>query len=179
MHDVGLPYRNDKTICPADPARAQTVANRGASVRAYLMRLVGETFLSKEATPEARYSGQVTGMLGWIERRGNQLPDHHVLVPLANSVSHHRFRCRQPGGFIGSAPTGGDPQTGGKRIRYATSLLSCENLARLWISNAQNFYAFHPLGYVLVVMLGAGGGERSGLFASAMRAGVRDTQVLC
>src|SRR5690606_15118094 len=36
------------------------------------------------------------------------------------------------------------------------------------------FTHFHPLGYVLVVMLGAGVAERSGLFASAMRAGVKD-----
>ena len=35
MHDVGLPYRIGKTICPADSARAQTVVNHGASVRAY------------------------------------------------------------------------------------------------------------------------------------------------
>ena len=34
-HDVGLPYRIGKTIYPADSAEAQTVVNRGASVRAY------------------------------------------------------------------------------------------------------------------------------------------------
>ena len=34
--------------------------------------------------------------------------------------------------------------------------------------------AFHPLGYVVVVMLGAGVAERTGLFSAAMRAGVRN-----
>lgn len=34
------------------------------------------------------------------------------------------------------------------------------------------FTHFHPLGYVLVVMLGAGVAERTGLFGTAMRAGV-------
>ena len=34
------------------------------------------------------------------------------------------------------------------------------------------FTDFHPLGYVLVVMLGAGVAERSGLFATAMSAGM-------
>ncbi len=34
------------------------------------------------------------------------------------------------------------------------------------------FTGFHPLGYVLVVMLGAGIAERTGLFASAMRGAV-------
>ena len=37
----------------------------------------------------------------------------------------------------------------------------------------KTFTHFHPLGYVLVVMLGAGVAERSGLFASAMRSVVR------
>ena len=36
------------------------------------------------------------------------------------------------------------------------------------------FTHFHPLGYVLVVMLGAGVAERTGLLGTAMRAGVRD-----
>jgi aminobenzoyl-glutamate transport protein len=36
------------------------------------------------------------------------------------------------------------------------------------------FTGFHPLGYVLVVMLGAGVAERAGLFGTAMRAAVRD-----
>ena len=36
----------------------------------------------------------------------------------------------------------------------------------------KTFTRFHPLGYVLVVMLGAGVAEKSGLFGAAMRAGV-------
>ncbi|HND13840.1 MAG TPA: AbgT family transporter, partial [Pseudomonadales bacterium] len=46
------------------------------------------------------------------------------------------------------------------------------NIRRLWADMPQTFTAFHPLGYVLVVMLGAGVAERSGLFAAAMRATV-------
>src|SRR5690606_13153427 len=38
----------------------------------------------------------------------------------------------------------------------------------------RTFTGFAPLGYVLVVMLGAGVAERSGLFGAAMRAGVRN-----
>ena len=38
----------------------------------------------------------------------------------------------------------------------------------------KTFTHFHPLGYVLVVMLGAGVAERVGLFGTAMRAGVKD-----
>ena len=55
----------------------------------------------------------------------------------------------------------------------ATSLLSPENIARLWVDMPTTFTHFHPLGYVLVVMLGAGVAERTGLFGTAMRASVR------
>ena len=41
----------------------------------------------------------------------------------------------------------------------------------------KTFTHFHPLGYVLVVMLGAGVAERSGFFAAGMRAAVRSTPV--
>ena len=55
----------------------------------------------------------------------------------------------------------------------AKSLLSAENISRLWVEMPKTFTHFHPLGFVLVVMLGAGVAERSGLFSSAMRAAVR------
>ena len=134
--------------------------------------------MNREATPEATNSGQVTGMLGWIERRGNQLPDPVflflwlILFLVIVSVVANLM------GLSAAHPTEIDPQTGGKRIIFATSLLSAENIARLWIEMPKTFTHFHPLGYVLVVMLGAGVAERSGLFATAMRAGVRDTCLL-
>ena len=52
----------------------------------------------------------------------------------------------------------------------AASLLSAENIRRLWVEMPTTFTHFHPLGYVLTVMLGAGVAERSGLFSTAMRA---------
>ena len=131
--------------------------------------------MSKEATQPASNDEQVSGILGWIERRGNQLPApvfHFfwlilflVVISIVASL----------GGVSAAHPTEIDPQTGGQRIIFATSLLSAENIARLWIEMPKTFTHFHPLGYVLVVMLGAGVAERSGLFATAMRAGVRDT----
>ena len=63
----------------------------------------------------------------------------------------------------------GDPLV----IRSA-SLLAPHNIERLWVEMPATFTHFHPLGYVLVVMLGAGVAERSGLFASAIRAAVRN-----
>src|SRR5690606_30693921 len=56
----------------------------------------------------------------------------------------------------------------------AASLLWAENVRRLLTEMPQTFAHFPPLGYLLVVMLGAGVAERSGLFGVAMRAGVRN-----
>ncbi|MGA0151750.1 MAG: AbgT family transporter, partial [Luminiphilus sp.] len=104
----------------------------------------------------------VGGVLGWIERKGNQLPDpvflffwfilFLIVVSVVASLT----------GVSAAHPTEIDPATGSQRIIYATSLLSSENIARLWIDMPKTFTHFHPLGYVLVVMLGAGVAERSG-----------------
>jgi aminobenzoyl-glutamate transport protein len=63
--------------------------------------------------------------------------------------------------------------SGAALVITAESLFSARNVARLLVEMPKTFTHFHPLGYVLVVMLGAGVAERSGLFASAMRAAVR------
>ncbi len=55
----------------------------------------------------------------------------------------------------------------------AVSLLSADNIQRLVVEMPKTFTHFHPLGYVLVVMLGAGVAERAGLFDSAMRVAVQ------
>lgn len=112
------------------------------------------------------------GVLAWIERHGNRLPDPVfiffwlVLVVVAMSVVAAFF------GFAAPHPTAVNDQ-GQKVMVEAVSLLSAENIQRLWVDMPATFTHFHPLGYVLVVMLGAGVAERSGLFATAMQAAVR------
>jgi len=114
------------------------------------------------------------GFLGWIERSGNKLPDPVflffwlILGLVAISV------LAAMTGVSAAHPTKIDPATGTNQIISATSLLSAENIAKLWVDMPKTFTHFHPLGYVLVVMLGAGVAERVGLFGTAMRAGVRD-----
>ncbi|MCA1748010.1 MAG: AbgT family transporter [Sphingomonadales bacterium] len=119
-------------------------------------------------------NGDRRGVLGWIERTGNRLPDPvfiffyliagiiviSVIAALAGASAFH--------------PTEIDEATGATRVIAAESLLSPANIQRLWVEMPATFTHFHPLGYVLVVMLGAGVAERSGLFGSAMRAAVRD-----
>lgn len=112
------------------------------------------------------------GVLGWVERTGNRLPDpvfiFFGLIGLLIAIS------ALAAGLGFSAPHPSEVTEEGERVMVtAASLLSPENIRRLWVEMPQTFTHFHPLGYVLVVMLGAGVAERSGLFASAMRSAVR------
>ena len=113
------------------------------------------------------------GILGWIERTGNRLPDPVFLFVwlifglIALSVLASVL------GWQVVHPTEIDEATGAPRIISATSLLSADNIQRLWVDMPTTFTHFHPLGYVLVVMLGAGVAERAGLFGTAMRGAVR------
>jgi aminobenzoyl-glutamate transport protein len=111
------------------------------------------------------------GMLGWIERTGNRLPDPvfiflglililvlvSVLMALTGVSAQHPTQL----------DTNGNPV-----VIAAASLLSAENIRRLLVDMPATFAGFYPLGFVLVVMLGAGVAERSGLFATAMSAAV-------
>ena len=116
------------------------------------------------------------GFLGWVERTGNKLPDPVFIffyligiLVLFSAIAH----------FFGLSADHPVQKTadGNPVILKAASLLSAENISRLWVQMPKTFTHFHPLGYVLVVMLGAGVAERSGFFASGMKAAVRKTPV--
>lgn len=113
------------------------------------------------------------GFLGWVERTGNKLPDPvfiffyliillvgiSIVADLVNVSANHPTQVNADGTPV---------------VENAVSLLSANNIQRLWVDMPKTFTHFHPLGYVLVVMLGAGVAERSGLFASAIRGAVRN-----
>ncbi len=112
------------------------------------------------------------GFLAFVERTGNKLPDpvfiffYLIIILIAISVVCAAL------GVSAAHPTRLD-EAGAPFIERSVSLLSPENIQRLWVEMPATFTHFHPLGYVLVVMLGAGVAERSGLFASAIRGAVR------
>lgn len=112
------------------------------------------------------------GFLGWVERTGNKLPDpvfiffYLILVLVAVSVVLALF------GVSAEHPVQ-VMADGSPVIIKSASLISAENIQRLWVEMPKTFTHFHPLGYVLVVMLGAGVAERSGLFAAGIRQAVR------
>ncbi len=114
------------------------------------------------------------GVLGWIERTGNKLPDPVFIFfyLIAGLIAISAIAAML--GTSAIHPTQVDEATGAPVVIAAQSLLSPDNIRRLWVEMPATFTHFHPLGYVLVVMLGAGVAERSGLFGTAMRAGVRN-----
>ncbi|MCT2559545.1 AbgT family transporter [Tsuneonella sp. YG55] len=109
------------------------------------------------------------GFLGWVERVGNRLPDPVfifvwliaglVIVSVLGALA----------GWSALHPTELDAATGQPRLVMVASLLSAENIRLLWTETPRTFTAFAPLGYVLVVMFGAGVAERVGLLSTAMR----------
>ena len=122
-------------------------------------------------------SGTQSGILGWIERSGNKLPDPVFLFFWLIAILVVVSIAASLAGLSAAHPTEVDADTGAATIITAQSLLNAENIARLWVEMPQTFTHFHPLGYVLVVMLGAGVAERAGLFGTAMRAGVRNAPI--
>ena len=111
------------------------------------------------------------GFLGWVERTGNRLPDPVFIFVYLIGFLILLSVVTSWLGVTALHPTAKTPD-GLQVVLTAASLLSGENIRRLWVEMPKTFTHFHPLGYVLVVMLGAGVAERSGLFASAMRAAV-------
>ncbi|WP_350137647.1 AbgT family transporter [Parasphingopyxis sp.] len=119
-------------------------------------------------------NGTQKGLLGWVERSGNKLPDPVFLFFWLIAILVVISVVASLMGWSALHPTEVDETTGEASTITAVSLLSAENIRRLWVEMPATFTHFHPLGYVLVVMLGAGVAERAGLFGTAMRAGVRN-----
>jgi len=125
---------------------------------------------------EVRSSGgaeRQTGILGLIERAGNRLPDpafiFFYLILFMVVISTIAYFL----GWSVAHPTLRDAD-GAPQTVNAISALHPDSLRHLLVDMPRIFTSFHPLGYVLVVMLGAGVAERAGLFGTAMRAAVRD-----
>ena len=113
-----------------------------------------------------------TGLLAAIERAGNRLPDPVFLfVYLILGLIVISVLCAWLG--VNAAHPVLQDAEGAAVMVQATSLLSAENVARFWVEMPKTFTHFHPLGYVLVVMLGAGVAERSGFFGASIRTAVR------
>ena len=116
-------------------------------------------------TAEASPAGARNRFLDGVERLGNLLPDPVfifigiIAVIVVISV-------------IGAAAgwTAVNPVTG--EVLVAKSLLTEENLQKLFVEMPKTYTGFTPLGLALTIMLAAGVADRSGLFSSLLRAGL-------
>ncbi len=110
------------------------------------------------------------GLLSIVEKVGNKLPDPVFIFVwfIAALVAVSVWAAGQSLSAVN--PVDGSTMT-------AVSLLAPENLQRLFLEMPRTLTSFAPLGYVLLVMLGAGVAERSGLFSAAMRLAVKGAPV--
>lgn len=114
---------------------------------------------------------EMKGILAWIERSGNKLPDPVFIFAWCILAVVVMSVIAAFAGMSALHPTLLD-SAGNPQVINAESLLSPSNIQRLLVEMPATFAGFHPLGYVVVVMLGAGVAERSGLFATAMSSAV-------
>ncbi|MBT8147070.1 MAG: AbgT family transporter, partial [Gammaproteobacteria bacterium] len=112
-----------------------------------------------------------SGLLSWIERSGNKLPDPVFIFLWCIGAVVVISVLAAIAGISATHPTQLDA-AGAPLLIEAQSLLSADNVQRLLVEMPATFAGFYPLGFVLVVMLGAGVAERSGLFAAAMSSAV-------
>ena len=120
---------------------------------------------------------EMKGVLAWIERSGNKLPDPVFIFVWCIAAIIVVSVVSALIGVNALHPTQVD-STGNALVINAESLLSPTNIQRLLVEMPTTFTSFHPLGYVLVVMLGAGVAERSGLLAAAMSGAVAKAPTL-
>ena len=118
-----------------------------------------------------RHTEETPGLLAWIERSGNKLPDPVFIFLWCIGAVVVISVFAGMAGVSATHPTQLDA-AGNPLIIQAQSLLSADNVQRLLVEMPATFAGFYPLGFVLVVMLGAGVAERSGLFAAAMSSAV-------
>jgi aminobenzoyl-glutamate transport protein len=102
------------------------------------------------------------GLLATIERWGNKLPDPAALFVVALFITWIVSALLAPVAFDVV-----DPRTGAPLV--VKSLLEKGALVTSLVGMVKTFTGFHPLGVVLVTLLGVGVAERAGL----VRAGVR------
>lgn len=104
----------------------------------------------------------VLGALDRVERVGNRLPDplslFAILILLTVLVS-----AVAAGAGVRAVHPGTQAEIS------AVNLLEASQIRRIFTEMPQTFAAFPPLGMVLVIMLGIGVAERSGLIAAALK----------
>ena len=105
----------------------------------------------------------MTGLLGWIEKIGNRLPDPFWLFVILAGVVAVASWLASMAGLSAVDPASGEEI-------HVESLLTGENISRMVTDAVENFIAFPPLGVILATMLGVAVAEQTGLLAAMVRA---------
>ncbi|WP_175934659.1 AbgT family transporter [Corynebacterium sp. Marseille-P4321] len=103
------------------------------------------------------------GVLGWIERVGNKLPDPFWLFVILAGITALASWLGARAGMRAENPGTGE-------VVEVESLLTAENISRMVTDAVDNFIAFPPLGVIVTVMLGVAVAEHSGLLSAMIRA---------
>ena len=108
-------------------------------------------------------AGSRNRFLDGVERLGNALPDPvFIFIWIIVAVAVISVIAAMSGW------TATNPVTG--EVLVAKSLLTEDNLNKLFVEMPKTYTGFAPLGLALTMMLGAGVADRSGLFSSLLRA---------
>jgi aminobenzoyl-glutamate transport protein len=115
---------------------------------------------------DAAPRGGLMRLLDVVERVGNRLPDPVTLFVILIFLVMLASWLATLGGASATHPGTGETIT-------PVNLFSGEQLRRILTQMVQTFAAFPPLGLVLVVMIGIGVAERSGMIETALSGFVR------
>lgn len=121
---------------------------------------------SSESNPSTPTPGASGGWLArgldWIEKVGNRLPDPAVLFLILMVLTWVVSAFLAPVQFTEVNPSNGEP------IRVVNQL-SGEALTTFMTNMVKTFTGFHPLGVVLVALLGVGVAESSGFINAVLK----------
>lgn len=118
--------------------------------------------------PRSSENSAVYRVLDAIERLGNRLPDPvFIFAWIIGALVIISIICSATGV---SAVNPVDGQT-----LVAKSLIAPDNIRTLLVEMPRTLTGFAPLGYVLLIMLGAGVAERVGMLSAALRVMTRGT----
>lgn len=112
---------------------------------------------------QATGSGMLVRTLNAVERAGNRLPQPVTLFFMLIGIV-------LVASYVAAEMKISVVHPGTKEDIQAVNLLSAEQVRRIFTSMTVTFTGFPPLGMVLVVMLGIGVAERTGLIAVGLRA---------
>lgn len=101
-------------------------------------------------------------LLNAVERAGNRLPDPVTIFVILIGIVMGASVIAALAGLAAEHPLTGETVV-------AQNLFAPEYVRRLLVEMPETFTGFHPLGMVLVVMIGAGVAERAGLFGAGLR----------